>query len=1032
MKQKESLIDKIDLKPGFAIILLAFLSFSLPISAQSRLVWRQNFESAEAKALEGENEVGAYTTADGSFRIKIKKSKEGYLRYTPTFDRESDYRVETRVMQDGSNPEYYTALAWDMTDLDNNLLFITSADGRYAILKYQNGALRKLSEWRYSSAIQKKAYNALAVERKGSLLIFSINGTEVDRQVYQSVGGSLVAVMYGGEQTVSIDDVRVYADRPYSGEPIGAARGGKIRYETKFDKASGSWLMGASPPLAARWETALAIPGSAPGSGSPAGYTLTQDKRGALGSTCKTFEFDLFRDFSIFARVRFLSGDGNYGYGLIVDESQDGYLSFVVSSSGSFAIQQGSGSDSTMLVPWEKSPNVELFESDNSLGILRRKNVLIFTINGYKVHEMPYDEWLSTRLGFCLAGAMRVQPLELTIIEEPIKPGAVIGSCDSGFGVWDYEDGRRYAGTWSSGKPHGYGTMYSAEGGIWDGNWIEDNFSGLFPAVDPVYYYPVISATDNAGLVEASGAVLGFGLKSVLSPGEPVENTRLFASGKTMGFIDETGNEQVSTAWSLASGFHEGFAIIKNSDGATGVIDAKGTIVIQPGEYNFNPASRFQGGLIAFQSTGQVLAADAATAPASGEKPLYGLISSGGLVLRKAELLSLNDFSEGLARAKAKNGLYGYLDRAGSWRIPPRYKYAADFSDGLAYCSLEGRDLYIDRQGREVFALDYDQSPGPVTLMREGLAPVLKDYEYLEFLDETGKVAFRLEEESYECFAFSEGRAAFENSIGRWGFLDRTGNVAIAPSFEAVRSFAHGLAAAKVGKLWGYIDKSGAWVIQPVFFEAFPFRPEGLAQVKTAGGWWTWIKPSGEMLWEDKAHGVLVLKEEFSNNGRGWPVGKNESMEAYIQKDYYLLFTNTDAGDMTGLKLPVERGRDHAIAALLRYNSKSKTESAGLIWDLKDAANFLFIAISPQGGYAIFMVKEGLVETLVDWTVEQAVRPGIADNLVEVRREGDALVFFINEVQVKILPWETVQGDAIGFLCMGKTSLVVESLAVWN
>ena len=78
------------------------------------------------------------------------------------------------------------------------------------------------------------------------------------------------------------------------------------------------------------------------------------------------------------------------------------------------------------------------------------------------------------------------------------------------------------------------------------------------------------------------------------------------------------------------------------------------------------------------------------------------------------------------------------------------------------------------------------------------------------------------------------------------------------------------------------------------------------------------------------------------------------------------------------------------------------------------------------------MVKEGLVETLVDWTVEQAVRPGIADNLVEVRREGDALVFFINEVQVKILPWETVQGDAIGFLCMGKTSLLVESLAVWN
>jgi len=51
---------------------------------------------------------------------------------------------------------------------------------------------------------------------------------------------------------------------------------------------------------------------------------------------------------------------------------------------------------------------------------------------------------------------------------------------------------------------------------------------------------------------------------------------------------------------------------------------------------------------------------------------------------------------------------------------------------------------------------------------------------------------------------------------------------------------------------------------------------------------------------------------------------------------------------------------------------------------------------------------------------------------VEVRREGGKLVFLVNDVPVRTLPWETVQGQAMGFLCMGKASLVVESLAAWD
>lgn len=39
----------------------------------------------------------------------------------------------------------------------------------------------------------------------------------------------------------------------------------------------------------------------------------------------------------------------------------------------------------------------------------------------------------------------------------------------------------------------------------------------------------------------------------------------------------------------------------------------------------------------------------------------------------------------------------------------------------------------------------------------------------------------------------------------------------IQPQFDGVRNFKNGYAAAKLDDKWGIIDKTGIWVIQPVF-----------------------------------------------------------------------------------------------------------------------------------------------------------------------------------------------------------------------
>ena len=64
---------------------------------------------------------------------------------------------------------------------------------------------------------------------------------------------------------------------------------------------------------------------------------------------------------------------------------------------------------------------------------------------------------------------------------------------------------------------------------------------------------------------------------------------------------------------------------------------------------------------------------------------------------------------------------------------------------------------------------------------------------------------------------------------GKWGFIDRRGNLVISPHFLNAREFSVGLCAVKIelqpphGK-WGYIDKSGRVVRAPQFVDvAGPF-----------------------------------------------------------------------------------------------------------------------------------------------------------------------------------------------------------------
>lgn len=132
---------------------------------------------------------------------------------------------------------------------------------------------------------------------------------------------------------------------------------------------------------------------------------------------------------------------------------------------------------------------------------------------------------------------------------------------------------------------------------------------------------------------------------------------------------------------------------------------------------------------------------------------------------------------------------------------------------------------YIDKTGKVAIAAEFDQA----SFFSQGLAFVRKNNS-IEVINSNAETQFYLPDNTSYYGAFSEDLAVVAIN-GKYGFINKNGEMVIKPQFDQAKSFSEGLAAVKLGSYYGFIDKTGKTVINPQFFSVTSFS-ENLAAVR--------------------------------------------------------------------------------------------------------------------------------------------------------------------------------------------------------
>ena len=188
-------------------------------------------------------------------------------------------------------------------------------------------------------------------------------------------------------------------------------------------------------------------------------------------------------------------------------------------------------------------------------------------------------------------------------------------------------------------------------------------------------------------------------------------------------------------------------------------------------------------------------------------------------------------FFDGMAVVR-KNGKYGYIDKNGKEVVPCSLEGTNSFSEGFGIVIKNGKYGVIDKTGKQIVPYKYDY----ISEFCDGAALVGIEGKF-GFINENGEeiVPLKYVNGDDNCY-FSDGLAMVvtkpEEDIWKYGYVNKSGKEVIEPIYDEARRFQEGLAVVKKDDMYGYIDTNGKEVI-PFLYDTANDFVDGIAVVST-------------------------------------------------------------------------------------------------------------------------------------------------------------------------------------------------------
>ena len=298
----------------------------------------------------------------------------------------------------------------------------------------------------------------------------------------------------------------------------------------------------------------------------------------------------------------------------------------------------------------------------------------------------------------------------------------------------------------------------------------------------------------------------------------------------------------------------------------------------------------------------------------------------------------LGPFSEGVACVQTSKGTWFVIDKEGNilFSLPDGYRPASvnEYGEGSAWfdngrlmvvaqLSLTRMNAYIyDTKGNVVKTFKEVWAASPFT---DGLAilQIPKGYNWeARYIDINGNTipcsipSYQPLLQHYcKIYPLREGLRRFydeENDV--MGYADKACNVVIPARFHRAYDFRNGMARVMTKDgLWGYINKSGNYVIQPMFSNEVGDFIGGLALVTDKQERAHFINTQGKIVWSNDGS-VAVVREFNEVGGKAYAIWRMRDGE-YIVNNSFQKVAKIDLGGIHGyLSWANERGFQWASA----------------------------------------------------------------------------------------------------------------------